>query len=99
MILSALNAARGEGENAGMASGMRRKLGRPPLPPERRKRHVSCYLAPEIVDALDHLASERRTTRNQVATAILSEHVATVSVGARGDRAGVCGAGSATTDG
>lgn len=82
-----------------MTTEMRRKLGRPPLPPERRKRHVSCYLAPEIVDALDRIAGERRTTRNQVAAAMLSEQVATVSSAARGGRARAHREGSATTDG
>ena len=82
-----------------MTTEMRRKLGRPPLPPEVRKRHVSCYLAPEIVDALDRIAGERRTTRNQVAAAMLSEQVATISPAARGGPPSACGAGSATTDG
>ncbi len=63
------------------------------MPPERRKWHVSCYLAPEIVDDLDCIAPERRMTRNQGAVAILSEQGATVS------DAGDCGAGSVMTDG
>lgn len=84
---------RREEANTGMVRGSRRKRGWPRLPPERRKRHVSCYLAPEIVDGLDRIAPERRMTRNQGAVAILSEQVATVSDA--GDR----GAGSVMTDG
>lgn len=52
------------------------RLGRPPLPPGVKNERFSCYVPEAVVDGLDALAEEHRTTRTNLVRAILTDYVA-----------------------
>lgn len=52
------------------------RRGRPPLPPGVKNERFSCYVPEAVVEGLDDLALERRTTRTNLVRAILTDYVA-----------------------
>ena len=50
-------------------------LGRPPLPTERRKESLTCYMSVRVIERLGEIAHDRRTTRNKLMAQVLSEFV------------------------
>ena len=58
-----------------MATRSRSGLGRPPVPEEHKKEYLTCYIPVRVIERLSELAESRRTSRNKLATQILSEFV------------------------
>jgi hypothetical protein len=52
------------------------RLGRPPLPPGLKNERFSCYVPEAVIEGLDALADEHRTTRTSLVRAILTDYVA-----------------------
>lgn len=52
------------------------RRGRPPLPPGVKNERFSCYVPEAVVEGLDDLALEQRTTRTNLVRAILTDYVA-----------------------
>ncbi len=70
-----------------MATGGRSGLGRPPLPRERKKESLTCYMPIQVIERLGEIAEDRRTTRNKLMAQVLSEFVERIDRARREDGA------------
>ncbi len=86
-----------------VGDGRKLRLGRQPLPSQKRGQTLSCYIPRWAVERLEELAAAERLTRNKLVGRILVDYVATSSgpvrdAAGRGDRPSPGGSGGRAAD-